>query len=1589
VLAPVVARNAAEQERFYELFDQYYKEVTAEGEKGSPLMEEPAEPEEEKPRSFPKWAFWLLGVIALGSLAAGIYWWLQPTGPEPIVRLRHAPEITLGDTLQVETLLENVDSIDLSFRWSLIDAAGETMAADTTPYRWSLPITEVGSSPDKTIRLELESGVKDTTYTGESSLRITCSNPPLVGSEIEVLGPLSPGSELTFRIPVAEDTSALRFRWDFGDGDTASTATARHTYEAEGAYRVQLLVERPNAAGYCRVQRRKELTVRDEKAFLPLAAELKKDKVEPLATFTTLAWVLLGLLGAGALTFWQRWWRRPAEAPAPLRVDPERFAAPDHAPYAIPFQNQERSIRPQAEQYRVADALRHRQIGLQTVLDVPATVTATINQGGFLDLRYRFRSQPTDYLFLVDEQAEGSHQAHLFKYLVNLMEGQDVHTELFYYREEPRRVWNAAYPKGMNLEILHRRYPEHRLIVLGDAHALLDPYAPGRPDMQPGYRADLRRWRHRFLLTPLPPVSWTYREGALDNLFVLFPADLSGLVAAAHFIEAGLERDDLPPSFREWRETLLRERRQEPDINHRRWRTLADHDDFLQGQPGLRRWLCALAVYPTPTWEVTLAIGEALGIEITYDRLLQLARIPWLQEGTLRPRLRRELLAELDPEDERIARRAVRDVLQETADNSKAGFANQELQAQLALQNFALHPGDREYQAAVRHLLAEGYLPRDQERELNGIARRYVAATGGASGKATAKGDYDVHTFLEEEEQGQTQNRPFDTPALRWAAGLTALFALLLGVLFLYDETPALYQAAFGEAPEPFLESPEREERHFAFLVKEEFAAPDQAVIYNNQGVDDFSRRAPRESQSRNGMQRLDFGEWIDRQYNLQVDGIARFNQALELRPDYELAKTNLARAHYLRGAEWYNALLQDSIPDSEFRFLGLKDLTTAASHDSIRQDARHALGLSYFYLQQRDSALHFYNQLDSAGYFDTLNLYPNLASLLDLQPTRIFSIEVIEEAGTALQAAIEYYVSARDPELSLELSALDRRGAPSADIGTTIASAAPGSRRDTLTLFLPMGTSAAPTDSLRARLTEPAAEAVRARFSVYFPKSWEAREPEQQEAQTDTPVPPDQFAGRVVDAETGRPVPKATVKMEELLTIQGRAPIEATAVTDGQGRFTFPKDYMAQTSWRIEVTKDGYRRYYEPITEEFQFRALQSLNEDPDAPVTLPDIPLQPSRGPEENPVTIEGIVFDGSGNYQYLADVRVEVRRPVSTRQRTAPSRPGSTNLPNTITDSDGRFILDLYDYDPNLELHFSKPGYQPQTLPLESEEKGWSVELMPEKASNIPIPETVPVRGDTFTMGCVEGRDDLEGNCSDDEKPPHEVRLDDFRIGKYEVTNEEFAAFLNDYQSTTVKSGPYEGQEMIDTYRWGIQETDAQEGPRWAPAAGYERHPVIYVTWYGANEYCNWLSNVTGKNYRLPTEAEWEYAARGGQPGIVDSFLYAGGNELSDVAWWDENSGNTTHEVGTRAPNQLQIHDMSGNVWEWCSDWYGGEYYQQFENRVADNPQGPENGSSRVVRGGSWDVSLARNFRAASRFNVTPDSRVSSDGFRVAQD
>lgn len=412
--------------------------------------------------------------------------------------------------------------------------------------------------------------------------------------------------------------------------------------------------------------------------------------------------------------------------------------------------------------------------------------------------------------------------------------------------------------------------------------------------------------------------------------------------------------------------------------------------------------------------------------------------------------------------------------------------------------------------------------------------------------------------------------------------------------------------------------------------------------------------------------------------------------------------------------------------------------------------------------------------------------------------------------------------------------------------------------------------------------------------------------------------APDEQVRIDIRPAITGRVLDSATGAPLPGVRVQGPgADLRTTA--DGRYTLRLPTDYPSpQVSLRFSAAG------YETLTRTFIVEGADSLPALP-----LVKIPPPTTTEPARDPAATE------PGN----------APPPVATTPDPGPQQPGK-DQPTTGQTEPGP----------------ARPGEQ-TALPL----------------PDLPLPDMVEIKAGAYTRGCT---DEQGSDCWDDEKPPHRVTLTkDFYLARTEVTNAQYAAFLN--EKGNQEEGGAAWLDLQGRYSDAVKcRIRRDKDGRFTVEKGYEEHPVIYVSWYGARAYCDWLSARTGKRFRLPTEAEWEYAARGGHRAPAKQTKYAGSDNADEVAWYSGNSKSQPQAVGQKKPNALGLYDMSGNVYEWCSD--GTATYT---NAAQTDPVGPS-GGSRVVRGGAWGYSTS-DVRVSSRLIFNPDFRYDYVGFRAAQD
>ncbi|MDE6113252.1 MAG: SUMF1/EgtB/PvdO family nonheme iron enzyme [Bacteroidales bacterium] len=413
---------------------------------------------------------------------------------------------------------------------------------------------------------------------------------------------------------------------------------------------------------------------------------------------------------------------------------------------------------------------------------------------------------------------------------------------------------------------------------------------------------------------------------------------------------------------------------------------------------------------------------------------------------------------------------------------------------------------------------------------------------------------------------------------------------------------------------------------------------------------------------------------------------------------------------------------------------------------------------------------------------------------------------------------------------------------------------------------------------------------------------------------------------GVVTDKDAGTLISMATV---ELL------PTDIKTQTDGEGAFSLA-DLNAGT-YQLRVSKDGYVTY---TGDDIVVNAGQTVNRSVSLEKEHAEMQILDLNGNALSELYLDKtfeIVFmlKNSGNVALAWNISELSEEWLACSEQGGKLEPAASERINLTIDQSKLPSED----NEALVYIVSEAG----TVQLKVRVH---MVILPEPVTALEA-SMVYVEGGAFLMGATQE----QGNDAwTREFPAHEVTLDGFYIGKTEVTQAQWMAVVGTNPSSS---------ETGDDY------------------------PVVDVSWDDAVQFCEKLSEMTGHTYRLPTEAEWEYAARGGQQ--ADGTKYAGSDNLDEVAWYANNSNSATHPVAEKKANGLGLYDMSGNVWEWCSDWYGENYYA---NSPTVNPKGPESGESRVKRGGAYGFQ-AVICRVSGRNSSTPDYKGVNTGLRVVRE
>ncbi len=652
LVAPLLVTSAAEQEKFDRIFAASFREIQ--------LPAPPVKPPP-PPRRVP-WAWLGGGLLLLGLLAYGAFFWPAPV-VKPGVALRgNVGPFQVGDSLRfvVDSSMRRAAGRQLGWRWQTSD--GQTFPDCTeiavVARRAGNLTVAVTARPRRGLLFPTD----ETPQTASLRLPVCAGLPALKLDSLRLPGQRAGEVRYRYTVTRLKPTQPVQSLVWLVNGSTVARDVPALTYTHRqspvvSAYDVRVQAFPNTTRGLCFGEASLSVTIpgTNETPFT-LTARPAGGAIQPAtrvkAPFRWATW-LLGLVAAMATGLYFRLvfkdFRKRQATPPPSDSGDEnplaRFVS-DEPPLEIPFQNRETTLIVRDEAFhQVVRTLRQRMEEETTRLHVPGTLRATLREGGFPTLVFQPRLAEVEFLFLIDRSQVRSQQVALFEYLFRAFSRENVGIERFFFHQNFDRFTNETHPGGFTLRQLTDTYRSRTLVVWSKGYPLL---YPAYPVVEPAYREALAEFAQRAVLTPVAFADWGQKERALQDFFLLLPADLAGQVRLMRALAEGKTHQD----------AYLRQ--QAADFYEAEDVDFRDLDELAAylADEGLVQWLGAVALYPRLRWEVVVEMGRAIlpPERVNFSNLLKLVRIRWMHEGSLPDRTRLDLLKRLTPENEAKAR---------------------------------------------------------------------------------------------------------------------------------------------------------------------------------------------------------------------------------------------------------------------------------------------------------------------------------------------------------------------------------------------------------------------------------------------------------------------------------------------------------------------------------------------------------------------------------------------------------------------------------------------------------------------------------------------------------------------------------------------------------------------------------------------------------------------------------------------------------------------------------------------------------------------------------------------------------------------
>ena len=1207
-------------------------------------------------------------------------------------------------------------------------------------------------------------------------------------------------------------------------------------------------------------------------------------------------------------------------------------------------------------------------------LDISKTISHTIKKGGRFTPDYRAVTRPPEYLLLIEKRSPGDHRSMLYNNLYETFRSNDIHVERYFFKADIRVCYNEEFKLGIKLIDLVKKYGDSRLIIMGNGSYLMNPMSGKLAK----WTSIFEEWKERAIMTPKTLDTWNRQENRLEELFVVMPSSHKALGYWADVLKNDLDWDK-----KIWKSLLPTAQTQAIILGDNITDTLERNYS-----ESLRIWVAACAVYPSLHWDLTIHLGHFIANKlgdknlVSAPNLSDMFRLKWFTDGQIPNAARADLIAFLKNKHPQLLK-DIRKNLNEVLENNQPPIysaAYDDHRMNIALNQWMLEDDNKK----------KAELQKEIEKYLHhGIEADFVMIKQISEKQRNAL-DFEVpkqwNEYVRDEEDVEGIGEETDEPEKKtdWKKWLkvAALSAFLLIHLFMSWQGYQYYLGLWNDCeicldtnnlniskltdqylsdldPNSYilnnncgqLEKLELDGQLLCVKSSQDF------LLYTNHKalneintqsvqdtitlsyLDDLDRFNPLDTLTNFGNDTIDHASKVYRNV-----AIAYYNEAVDAYNIYEKAKQYSDPKSQQNISDQPPLLPQDDLLMSNVCEL----IQKAYRYDSLDQNIRKMM------IECGNEISNDVKTLKGRVWDVNAKPVPNAKIVWENGQTTTtnengeYEIMISEGIGNAeiYKAWYKIYTVleteykngtmgniALQP-LTFKSRVVDEKGDPISGVELNNKKLGISRKTDKNGNFFISGQPSFDADALE--------------LQVFYKEGYEKTS---FWIESDLDRNPKEFVLKYDRGDVPAPVnPVVVASLVSILTEKdGKMGL---GKEDGKQRaILVPIEYDAIEEYKTDEGKP----YFILRKDNLYYLFVEGLMGEPKGPFNS----INPYKNgfyriQKGNKFTY--MTFDGSGimnkSFDDAKDFDADGTAEVTEGRKTM-----RINTSGKCVKNCNEPIRDEYQdlMDLGIELYrqqdfkaalatFIKVKQIRDTEEVRNIIKKCRAEIA--ESTKAITPDMVYVIGGNFMMGCKQ---DKVSSCEEDELPQHEVTVANYYIGKSEVTFDEYDRFCND----TGREKPKDGG-------WG-------RGQR----------PVINVNWEDANAYCKWLSQKTGKSYRLPTEEEWEYAAKGGNKS--KSYKYAGGRTIEQVAWYNKNSKNRTSPVKSKKANELGIHDMSGNVLEWCKGWYKGY----------SNSKGIDNSNSfRVMRGGSW-YGDARAARVLSRVDISPSIRSNNVGFRLAMD